>query len=612
LQLAIREATVSGNPEPKTIPELFFKRAGISANAEALVHKQAGRWIPITWREYEQGVRDVARGISDWVQPKDMVCILSENRPEWCFSDLATLSLGGVTAPIYPTNPPKDIAYILNDSGAKLLFLSTAEQLAKIRQLRAENKIPKLERVVVFDEIGAQEDWIITLSQVRKRNAGVPDPIAQRMPALGRDDLATLIYTSGTTGEPKGVMLSHWNIVSNVLSARVLVDQLDISDRQMLSFLPLSHTFERTCGYYLAIHYGFKVAFAESVTKLVDNMGEVHPTLLISVPRIYEKLYSRVMESAQHGLKKKLVFWSLDVGQRHAAYRLAGKAAPGLLNLKNAIAHKLVFSKLHQRLGGRLKYAISGGAPLAKEIANFLNAIGLTVFEGYGLSESSPIITANLPGKMKVGTVGVPFPEVEIKIAPEPDRERDGEILARGPNIMMGYYNKPQATAETVDAEGWLHTGDIGYLDSEGFLHITDRKKELIKTAGGKYVAPQPIENSLKVHGLVEQAVVIGDKRKYCSALIVPAFDALKNALGRDLPADRSQLNDDPQVRSLIQGAVDQVNRDLGSWEQIKRFHLLPAELSQETGELTPSLKMKRRVIEEKYRQQIDSLYPAG
>lgn len=595
--------------EPRTIPEIFFRRTQASGPEEALLYKRDGRWLPVTWAEYEQNVRGLARAIADWVAPRDVACILSENRPEWCYADLATLSLGGVSAPIYPTNPPRDIAYVVNDCGAKVIFVSTEAQLQKIRDLHDAGKVPRLERVVVFDEVPDLEDWAITLSALLRRNATTPDPIDSRLVGVGPDDLATLIYTSGTTGEPKGVMLSHRNLVTNTLGAHVLLDHLDIDDRLMLSFLPLSHSFERTAGYYVAIHFGFRVAFAESVVKLIDNMGEVHPTLLVSVPRIYEKLYARVMESAGTGFKRKLVTWAIAVGKEYSRCRLALKPVPFMLNLKHAIANKLVFSKLHAKMGGRLRYAISGGAPLAPEIAEFMNAIDFYVFEGYGLSETSPVLTANLPGKMKVGTVGVPWPGVEVKIAPEPDRERDGEILARGPNIMQGYFNKPEATAEVIDPEGWFHTGDIGYLDSEGFLHITDRKKELIKTAGGKYVAPQPIENQLKVHPLIEQAVLVGDKRKYCVALLVPKFEALQSALGKPLPPNLIELNDDPQVRSLLQGAVDKVNEELGSWEQIKRFYILPAEFSQDGGEMTPSLKIKRRVIEEKFRQQIEAMY---
>jgi long-chain acyl-CoA synthetase len=604
---------VSDQTTPRIIPELFFNRTRASAAEKALLHKRGGSWHPITWGELEQRVREIARGISDWVGPKEMVSILSENRPEWWMADLAVLSLGGVTAPIYPTNPPKEIAYILNDCGAKLVFVSTVDQLKKIRALRAENKIPGVRWIIVSDEFTPEpgEEGVLALSTVASRNAAAPDPISARLAALGPEDLATLIYTSGTTGEPKGVMLSHRNLISNTLGAHVLIDKMELPERIMLSFLPLSHSLERTAGYYVAIHYGFTVAFAESVQKLVDNMSEVRPTMLVSVPRIYEKLYAKVMEGARAGLKRKLILWALSVGKQHASYRLAGRRAPGMLELEYKLATKLVFSKVHKKLGGRLKYAISGGAALAREIAEFLGAIGLSICEGYGLSETSPVLAANRPDAVRLGSVGPAWPGVELKIQPEPDRERDGEILARGEPIMMGYYGKPEDTAEAIDKDGWFHTGDIGYLDQDGFLFITDRKKELIKTAGGKYVAPQPIENRLKVHALVEQVVVIGDKRKYCVSLIVPKFEALESTLGKPLPTDRSQLNNDPQVRSLFQAALDELNKDLGSWEQIKRFHLLPAELTQETGELTPSLKVKRRIVDAKYKDLIDAMYPS-
>jgi long-chain acyl-CoA synthetase len=595
----------------KTIPEMFFQRVAESGSETSVIHKQDGSWIPRTWNQLESEVRETARGISDWVDAKDIVCLLAENRPEWWIADLAILSLGAASAPIYATNPPKDIAYILNDCGAKLLFVSTVDQLNKIRGLKKEGKIEGLQRVVVMDPVQASEDWVLTLDEVRKRNSGAADPIAERMKALTEEDLATLIYTSGTTGEPKGVMLTHRNLVSNAKGGSVVFDRIQLDEKLMLSFLPLSHSFERLVGYYAAIAFNCKVAFAEGVPQLVDNMGEVRPTLLVSVPRIYEKLYGRVMQNAASGFKRKLVLWALKVGKQRAGFVLANQPIPFFVGLKYAIAFKLVFSKLHVKLGGRLKYAISGGAPLAPAIADFLNAVSLTVFEGYGLSETSPILTANTPGKIKVGSVGQVWPGVEVKIEPDPEREgKDGEILVKGPNIMKGYYNKPEATAEVFDDEGWFRTGDIGYVDDDGFLFITDRKKELLKTAGGKYVAPQPIENNLKVHPLVEQAVVIGDKRKYCVALIVPSFEGLEATLTKPLPSDRSELNNDPQVRSLIQEAVDEVNRDLGSWEQIKRFHLLAAEMTQETGELTPSLKVKRRIVDEKYKPLIDAMYP--
>jgi len=601
---------VSAAKEPKTIPELFYNRCKASADKPAVETKEAGTWRSRSWAQLEQAVRDTARGISDWVSPRDKVCILAENSPEWWVADLATLSLAGASAPIYATNPAKDVAYIINDCEAALLFVSDKEQLDKIRKIKGEDKIPGLKRVVVFDEGDYPEAWVTPLSEVQKRNSGAGDVVAERLANLHEDDLATLIYTSGTTGEPKGVMLSHKALVSNALGASVLLGVLDLPERKMLSFLPLSHSFERTAGYYAAIHHDFCVAFAESIPKLVENMSEVHPTILVSVPRIYEKLHAKIMMGAQSGFKKTLVHWALGVGKLVAEGRLKGQEPTGMLALKYYIAHKLVFAKVQAKLGGRLKYAISGGAPLAKEIAVFLGAVGLTVFEGYGLSETSPVLTANRPGAIKLGSVGQPWPGVELKIAPEPGRERDGEVLAKGPNIMMGYFNKPEATREAIDEDGWFHTGDIGFIDEDGFLFITDRKKELIKTAGGKYVAPQPIENELKVKLLIAQAVVIGDRRKYCVGLLVPDFEALEGALGKPLPADRSELNDDPQVRSLFQAAIDEVNEPLGRWEQIKRFYLLSEEMTQETGELTPSLKLKRRVVDEKYKTIIDGLYP--
>ena len=603
---------MSDTSELKLIPDMFFRRTTLSGDKEAISWKENGQWVKRTWNEIEAAVRKLARGVEDWVEVGDKVCILSENRAEWWYADLASQSLGGVSAPIYPTNPPKDIAYIINDCGAKLLFASNQDQLDKVRKLKDQDKVPGLQRVIVFEDLDPPEEWAHQLSDVYQRNADADDPIEGRMAQVSEDDLATLIYTSGTTGEPKGVMLSHKNIVSNVLGAQVVIENLDYGEEKvMLSFLPLSHSFERTVGYYTAIHYEFKTAFAESVLKLVDNMSEVRPTMLVSVPRIYEKLYGKVLEGAASGFKKTLVQWAIQVGKEHSVYRLADKPIPGWLDFKYGLATKLVFSKLHAKLGGRLKYALSGGAPLAREIAEFLNAVGLTVFEGYGLSETGPILTANQPGHIRVGSVGKTWPDVTIKIAPEPDRKDDGEILAKGPNVMMGYFNKEEATKEVIDDDGWFHTGDIGYVDDDGFLFITDRKKELIKTAGGKYVAPQPIENQLKVHPLVEQAVIIGDTRKYVVALVVPAFEALANTLGQELPTDRGELNDDPQVKALFQAAVDAVNEPLGRWEQIKRFHLLPAEMSQETGELTPTLKLKRRVVDEKFKDAIDAMYPS-
>jgi long-chain acyl-CoA synthetase len=596
--------------QPQTIPEMFYARARESGPQEALRFKWAESWLSLTWSEYEQFVRNLARGLEDWVHPGDFVCILSENRPEWCITDLAILSLGGVTVPLYASNPPKDIAYILEDCGATLLFVSGADQLEKIRALRLEGRAPKLERVAVYDPTGTEAPWLVQFEQLYERNASEPDPVPARLAQLKSGDLATLIYTSGTTGEPKGVMLTHGNMVSNVLGATSLIESLDLPERLMLSFLPLAHAFERTCGFYAAsIRFGFTMAFAESVAKLPENLREVRPTVLIAVPRIFEKIYARLQTAAAQGVKHWIFRWAVDVGKRTLPYRLQGQPLPLALQAQHWLADRLIYSKVRELLGGRLRYAISGGAPLARELGEVFGAIGVTVLEGYGLTESSPILAANRPGAIRFGSVGKPWPAVDIRIQPEPGREGEGEILARGPNIMQGYHHKPEATAEMLDADGWLHTGDIGKFDEDGFLHVTDRKKDLIKTAGGKYVAPQMIENRFKLHPLVDQAVVIGDQRKYCVALLSPRLEVLAQTLKRPIGTDFHGLNQDPEVQGLYKQVLDEVNRDLGSWEQIKRVYLLPSELSQEHGELTPTLKVKRRIIDREYKDIIDGLY---
>jgi long-chain acyl-CoA synthetase len=532
---------------------------------------------------------------------------MSENRPEWWIADLASLSLGAVSAAIYPTSAPRDVGYILRDCGARVVLVSSAAHLETVRRLRAEGATPALEHVVVFDPVPT-DDAVQTLAAVSARGAGAPDPLCTRLPAISPTGLATLTYTSGTTGEPKGVMLSHENILSNVRGAKPIIDGLELADRLMLSFLPLSHSFERTLGYYAAIALDFRVAFNDDLARLSEDLIAVRPTLLVSVPRIYEKVYARVLAAASTPLKRRLLSWALAVGKERARRLRAGRDLPLGLRWRDALATRLIFSKMRARLGGRLRYAISGSAPLAVEVAEFLAAIGLEVFEGYGLSETSPVLTANRPGKVRFGSVGVPWPEVEIRIEPEPTGG-DGEILARGPNVMLGYYGKREATAEVLSPDGWFRTGDIGHFDADGFLFITDRKKELLKTSGGKYVAPQPIENALRASPLVEQAVLLGDRRKYCALLIVPNSELLAQRLGRAVPAEVAALNADTEIGALFQALVDGVNAERGSWEQVKRFALLAEPLSLERGELTPTLKVKRRVVEQRYAELIETLY---
>ena len=593
-----------------SIPEMFFRRVEIAPGREALRYKRDGRWIPISWKEYGRNVRCLATALADWVAPGEVACILSENRPEWVYADLAVLSLGGADAGIYPTNPPRDIAYIINDCAAKVVFVSDERQLDKILALRREGEIPGLEKIVTFDPPPSGSDCYHIADLIREGAAGDQEVVDRRIAEVDREALATLIYTSGTTGEPKGVMLTHGNLLSNLEAAEEIVAETGLASElgRTLSFLPLCHSFERTIGHGLSIACGMVMAFAESIEKLVDNLPEVRPTLLVSVPRIYEKVHAAIMEKARSGVQGAIIRWSLDVGGRRALLEREGGTPPLTLKLMDAVASRLFFGKVQAKLGGQLQYAVSGAAPLAPEIMEFLEAIGLVVLEGYGLTETSPILTANTPSRRKIGSVGRPVKGVEIRLDTEEGREGEGEILARGPNIMRGYWNKPEATAEVLQ-DGWFRTGDIGFVDDEGYLFITDRKKELLKTAGGKYVAPQPIENALKLSPLVDQAVVIGDRRKFVSCLIVPNFEALERHLATPLPDDLSRLDRFPEVRILFQEMVDRVNADRGRWEQIKKFVILPAALSQETGELTPTLKVKRRIVNEKYEEQIDRLY---
>jgi len=420
------------------------------------------------------------------------------------------------------------------------------------------------------------------------------------------DDLATLIYTSGTTGEPKGVMLTHNNLASNVVAAEKAIPVLGPDD-VALSFLPLSHSFERTAGYNFMLHSGATIAYAESVDKVPENMLEIRPTVMCSVPRLYEKMYARVNERVAAGppLRQKIFRWAVGVGAEMFSHVVAHTTPGPLLKLQFAIADRLAFAKIKERTGGRLKLFVSGGAPLAREIAEFFGAAGLLVCEGYGLTETSPVITCNRPDNLRPGTVGLPLDGVEVKIA------EDGEILSRGPHIMKGYFNKPEATAEAIDPEGWFHTGDVGHLDPDGFLVITDRKKDIIVTSGGKNIAPQPIENRLKTNAFFTEVVMIGDKRNYPTALVVPNFEALETWAAKTglQAASREELVARPEVEQHVLGLMAELLSDIAQYEKIKKVTVLPTEFTQESGELTPTLKVKRRVIADRYRDQIERMY---
>jgi long-chain acyl-CoA synthetase len=485
------------------------------------------------------------------------------------------------------------------------VLLSSREQQEKIRDIRPQ--IPGLRHVIAFDEVAAGSG-ALTLEEVctRGRAARARYPEWQHDAlAVKPDDLATLIYTSGTTGQMKGVMLTHGNIASNVTTCCGLFSFSE-SD-QCLSFLPLSHIFERMFGHYSMFHSGVLINYAESVDTVAADMERLRPTLMASVPRLYEKIYGRVLERVRGGsaLKRRLFFWAKAVGETWVERRLAGEAIPTALAAKYRLADQLVFAKLRARTGGRLRFFISGGAPLSVEIARFFHAAGMPILEGYGLTETSPVIAVNTFAHLRLGTVGRPIPGVEVTIAP------DGEILTRGPNVMVGYYRKPDATAEAVDPDGWFHTGDIGQLDQNGFLKITDRKKDLIVTAGGKNIAPQPIESLAKSSKFVSNAVMLGDRRRFPIMLIVPNYLTVTAwAAGQGLAiTDMAQLLAVPEVQAKLDREVRGTLRDLAHFEMPKKLLLLPQDFSVEAGELTPTLKIKRRVVEQRHREAIEALY---
>jgi long-chain acyl-CoA synthetase len=595
-------------PPPGSLNQLFFDAVERYGKPDALQYKSDGTYKPISHREVLERVRHVARGLRlSGVERGDRVGILSENRPEWAIADYACLTAGLTDVPIYPTLPADQIAYVLRDSGAVAVFVSNAEQAQKVASIRGE--LPALKTVISFEKTASADTMTFADLEAYGARAETNETILQyrrEADAVQPGDLATLIYTSGTTGTPKGVMLTHDNIHSNVAGTRVKIpfEGQDVS----LSFLPLSHIFQRM-GDYMMFATGTSIAYAENFDRVPVNLQEVRPTIVLSVPRLYEKMYARVLQHAVAGgaVKRGIFFWARKVAERRADLLLSDRKPGWVLSKEYDIAQKLVFSKLKERTGGRLRYFVSGGAPLAPEINRFFFAAGLTILEGYGLTETSPVIAVNTPEAFRIGTVGKPIAGVEVTIA------ADGEILTRGPHVMKGYYNNPVATAEAIDSEGWFHTGDIGEL-RDGFLAITDRKKDIIVTAGGKNIAPQPIENRVKTNKFVSQAVMIGDKRKFPSLLVVPNFEQLEAwaKRGNLLWTDRSQLVNMPAVQEKMNKEVMGELEGLAHFEAPKKVALLEHDFSIDSGEMTPTQKVKRKVVDQHYKQLIDSLYADG
>jgi long-chain acyl-CoA synthetase len=595
-----------------SLPEMFFARARQYAARPRYRYKDARGWRDVDWEASARRVRTLAAGLINLgVAPGDRVALLAGTRPEWMEVDLAIQAAGGVTVPIYQSNLPDECGYIVHNSESAIVFAENEAQLAKIRtvqrdgfSLGEDHHQVDVRKVITFEETGDGE--ALSLQQLQEARASVADSdVDERSRRVARDALATIVYTSGTTGPPKGVMQSHQNHLSAVEHAAGLrmVAEGDVD----FFFLPLAHSFARFIE-YLGLYSGTVTAFARSIDTLIDDVREARPHLFPAVPRIYEKVYSRVQGTREQatGLRRRMLDWSFRVGGRRSEQIQAGKAAAPLLAAQARVADRLVFEKIQALLGGRIKYCVSGGAPLAPEIQRFFHAAGLLILEGYGLTETTPILTVNRPDCFRFGTVGLPLDCVTLKIA------KDGEILAQGPNVASGYYKRPEATREAWDEEGWFHTGDIGEIDGDGFLRITDRKKDLIKTSGGKYVAPQPIENMLKTKPHISQVVVIGDRKKYCVGLVTLDADEVQQwseRQGVTLPADRAAWCKDERVVKLIESEIEDVNQDLPSYETLKYFRILPTDFSVESGELTPSLKVKRKVIAERYGNVIEEMY---
>jgi long-chain acyl-CoA synthetase len=589
----------------------LFRHVAAKPKLDLLNYKHNGQWQAMGTEELVRKVRLAAMGLyALGIKPGEHVGLLSENRIEWTIADLAVINCGAADVPIYPTQAPKQVAYILNDSGVEVLFISNQAQYDRVRD--ALNACPKLRVIITFDQVNAPSGKAMSFEELLNWGKAADDTDPRAFESLQAtvtpDSLATLIYTSGTTGDPKGVMLSHGNLVASVLStAQVTIVH---EDEPGLSFLPFSHIFERAVIYFY-LYVRAKIFYAQSIETIAKDLIEVRPYYMTSVPRLFEKIYARVIEKAEQkgGAMAKIARWAMEVGQEWADVINQGGKPGWALSIKHKIADALVLSKWRAAMGGRIKYFVSGGAALAPELAKIFYAAGMPILQGYGLTESSPGISSNSATENRLGSVGRVMPGVTVKIA------EDGEILCAGANVMQGYYNKPEETAAALetDAEGrtWLHTGDVGELDKDGYLYITDRKKDLLKTSGGKYVAPQLIENAIKRSRFVNQVVVIGDGRKFPAALIVPQMDALQTFASQQGISANSpgELVKHPQIVRLIENEVARQTGDLSQYERIKAILLLPHEMTVESGELTPTLKVKRRIVVDKNKQAIDRLY---
>jgi long-chain acyl-CoA synthetase len=593
--------------EPQTLPELFRKAVEKHPRADALSYKKEGRWHDISSAEMIRRIGNIALGLySLGLRKGDKAAILAANSPEWTLADAGCQFAGIIDAPIYTTLAENSVCYIVNDAGAKVFFLENKATFDRIKEIVPD--CASVEKFVFFDPRGVEVENAMSLAELEAAGQALgaekPGLLNDLTEAVEAGDVATLIYTSGTTGEPKGVMLTHTNLISNIIDAgeRYVFGEQDVP----LSVLPLSHVFERN-GMYLYIMHGMAVHYAESVDKVPENLQDIRPTIFIGVPRIFEKVYSKAkLKAAQNGgLREKIFDWAIEIAKEYAMRIEKDLPVTFFLAIKHSIADKLVYSKLRAFFGGRLRFCITGGAALSDEIFLIFTGAGISIMQGYGLTETSPVISSNNPIDVRLGSVGKPIANVKVRIA------ADGEIETTGPGVMLGYYKKEEATRAAFTEDGWFKTGDIGMIDEDGFLKITDRKKELFKTSGGKYIAPSPIEQMIKGSRFVNQVVLVGNERKFPAALIVPNFELLESYAklkGLDLKTPE-QFCQSPRIIDLLTRQVEGLTKDLSQYEKVKKIAILENELTVDGGELTPTLKVKRRVVDEKYKDTIEKIY---
>ncbi len=592
----------------KSIAGIFHNRAEKYQFEPCVRYKNQGRFTAISWREMQKMVTNIGLGLINLgVKKGDIVTIFSENCWQWLVADLASLSIGAADAPIYPTNSGEESAYIINDSGSKYLFVSDQDHFNRIMSVRS--KLKTLKKIITFDKVETDSKDVLTFDELMHmgEQAKKRKEFEDRIEDIEPEGLATLIYTSGTTGPPKGVMLTHANFVANILQSYASHPKIGHHDEALL-LLPWSHSLGRTVGVYLMIHIGAVMNIAESFGSVMQNMVEIRPTLMVSVPRLFEKIHAGILSKVEKAtpVRKKLFAWGVSVAYRAVDYIVQRREMPLPLKLQYELADRLIYSKLREALGmDKIQIFINGGGPLAVDIDRFFNAIGVALHNGYGLTETSPVTNVNTFETFEFGSVGPAFADTQVKIA------QDGEILIKGPQVMKGYYNKPDDTKAVFTEDGWFMTGDIGRIDERGCLYITDRKKDIIVTAGGKNIAPQNIENTLTTDIFIEQAVVIGEGRKFLSALIVPNFQELiSHAKKQGISFDANEdLIKKPEIITFYQDKINKLMKDYARVEQIRKFTLLPREFSIDSGELTPTLKMKRKVINSNFLNEIDGMY---